>query len=148
MKVKLGQYHKFPCGCDGILPENFEEPNKFARIKANKLARIINKRHFGCRVSYILLQSQLDAKKGKYAPIPLDTPHSVIRKMMEEPNCERCNEPLDWIFGRGKTPHLHHNHSTGEVYGFVHSHCNHHAVDKEIQRLKSLIRSISNGISR
>jgi hypothetical protein len=72
--------------------------------------------------------------------MPADTPHAEIRKLMEEPNCERCGEPLSWEFGAGKTPHLHHNHITGEIYGFTHPVCNAEALEKEIDRLRELLK--------
>jgi len=65
-----------------------------------------------------------------------NTPHQNIRKMMEEPNCWRCGQPLNWDkLGMGKTPHLHHNHITGELYGFTHAACNVHAKEEAFDRL-------------
>lgn len=128
-----GEWHKFPCGCEGYLPLDKNQGNKFVHaVKDNG---------WGCRITYILMSSRLNAKQsGGYAFIPSDTPHSVIRKMMEDPNCERCGQSLKWEFGRGKTPHLHHDHDTGEIYGFTHSVCNPRAEAKEIDRLKKLLR--------
>jgi hypothetical protein len=63
--------------------------------------------------------------------------------MMEEPNCERCGEALKWEFGVGKTPHLHHNHETGEIYGFTHPVCNPQAMEQEIERLRTNLTDIA-----
>jgi hypothetical protein len=41
-----------------------------------------------------------------------------------------------WAFERGKTPHLHHDHNTGKLFGFTHNHCNPRALEDEIERLK------------
>jgi hypothetical protein len=73
----------------------------------------------------------------------METPHSVIRAMMEEPNCVLCSLPLTWEFGMGKTPHLHHNHVTGEIYGFTHARCNAHDLMREIDRLRDQIKTFS-----
>jgi hypothetical protein len=62
--------------------------------------------------------------------------------MMAEPNCERCGEPLVWEFGLGKTPHLHHNHETGEPIGFTHPVCNPRAMEDEIDRLKAVVKKL------
>lgn len=135
---KAGEWHRFPCGCAGILPTEGHS-NKFAR-RQRRLG------HLGlpttCRVSHILRSSTYDAKKRGHRPIPRATPHSTIRKMMEEPNCERCKRPLVWVFGRHKTPHLHHNHRTGEPQGFTHPMCNPQALEIEIDTLRDEIRRL------
>jgi len=129
---KPGELHTFPCGCTGILPQ---------RGAANLLAKTSSKGAFMCRISIILLHSS--ARRGlAYRPVPLNTSHSVIRKMMAEPNCERCGEPLVWEFGLGKTPHLHHNHETGEPIGFTHPVCNPRAMEDEIDRLKAVVKKL------
>ena len=125
--------HAFPCGCSGYLTA-FGGANKFSINHGT--------RNFGCRVSYMLLGSRKAAKLHGYTPIDPKTPHLVIRKMMEEKNCERCNEPLKWEFGYGKTPHLHHDHDTGEIYGFTHPWCNPRALQREIDILKKENRKL------
>lgn len=122
-----GKRHIFPCGCIGVLPKG---------AAANKFSFGSKGKWFVCRVSKILSFSSIAAKNRGYVPIPRNTPHLIIRKMMDEPNCERCGEPLKWEFGIGKTPHLHHNHETGEIYGFTHSICNPRAMQNEIERLR------------
>lgn len=82
-----GQFHTFStCQCSGILPESGGE---------NKLAA---RRHSGfmCRISRILGSSIQAAKEHKHKPVDPNTPHSVIRTLMDNPNCVRCGEPLDW----------------------------------------------------
>jgi len=135
----LGKYQTFHCGCVVLLPSCHGVSDKFTRHHRHN-----SRPGFWCRVSNIIDASRNAARKHGYKPIPANTPHSVIHKMMEEPNCERCGLPLIWQFGIGKTPHLHHNHETGEIYGFTHPVCNPHAMQQEIERLKienALLRS-------
>ena len=104
--------YRFACGCTGEMPK---------RGFANMFAT--TDRH--CRVSNILRASRASARMGGYRPIDASVPHWPIRLLMEEPNCWRCGQPLDWSDLRiGYTPHLHHNHLTGDVYGFTHPWCN------------------------
>lgn len=131
---KPGKSHTFPCGCSGTLPMAWGAANEFA-IRASSTGS------FGCRVSSILSGSQATAKRDGYTPIPLNTPHTVIRNMMADPNCERCGKPLFWSITLGsRPPHLHHNHETGEIYGFTHPKCNPQALEQEIERLKGLLK--------
>ena len=126
------QTYAFPCGCQGLLPANRGENNKFAWSSPSR-------REWICRVYSILNTSLHLAKVRNYEPIDPNTPHSVIRALMDESLCERCRQPLKWEFGKGKTPHLHHNHETGEIYGFTHSQCNPKAMELEIDRLRKLV---------
>lgn len=107
---KPGKYHEFPCGCSGFLPRKRGESNMFAKSSQNHRTR-----SWICRILQILRSSK-HAAWGKYRPIKAT--HLV------------------WIFGRGSTPHLHHDHDTGKVFGFTHSICNPRALQKEIVRLK------------
>lgn len=133
-----GAQHTFSCGCSGILPQKKGDSNKFARWSG---------RIFSCRILNILSASQGEARERAYKPIPKDTPHAVIRKMMEDPTCERCQQPLSWDdLGYGKTPHLHHDHATGEMLGFTHNRCNFRAMEIEIERLKELLQ-ITNSLA-
>lgn len=61
---------------------------------------------------------------------------------MQEKNCLLCNEPLKWVLGNGKTPHCHHDHFTGEIYGFSHGTCNQQAEAREIYRLKAEVKKL------
>ena len=120
------------CGCTSILPLK-RESNKFVVARASSPHR---ERQFRCRIEIILRASRQGALHYGYVPIDPDTPHDVIRKLMEEPNCWRCNALLNWAnLGRAKTPHLHHNHSTGEIYGFTCAVCNPHAEEEAFDRL-------------
>jgi hypothetical protein len=103
--------------------------NQFA-FSPNKMLK-----WFCCRVSTILTHSSVKAKKHGYAPIPSDTQHAVIRKMMDEP-CWFCGGWLPWVLGQSTTPHLHHDHKTGEPLGFAHPRCHTAARSGEIDRLK------------
>jgi hypothetical protein len=126
-------HHKFPCGCEGILPEK-GRVNKFAYRVSHASA---------CRVLSILGHTRHAADQHGYKPIDAATPHSVIRALMDEPLCERCRGPLDWTnLGAGKTPHLHHNHETGEIYGFTHSRCNSRAMEDTIDKLRRELEAL------
>jgi hypothetical protein len=137
--------HNFSCGCSGILP---------TRGKSNKFAIYsLTKKYWCCRVLRILWASINAAKKRGYKSMDPATPHSVIRNMMEEPNCERCKEPLNWKdLGLGKTPHLHHQHFTsepyGKIYGFTHAHCNPQALENEVDLLHEEARARDTEIDR
>lgn len=128
-----GEHHVFPCGCSGVLPDTWGGANKFA-------TRATNTGGFGCRVASILYGSQVSAKRDGNEPIPLNTPHSVIRNLMDETDCERCGELLDWsavAIAGAKAPHLHHNHFTGEPHGFTHPKCNPLAMEREITNFRT-----------
>lgn len=140
----LGEPFAFPCGCAGVLPKQLGIPTKF--VKPVKISGVENR--FECRVFRILMSSKHQAEKLGFAPIPYETPHTIIRALMEDPNCERCGKPLAWEFGRCKTPHLHHDHGTGEIYGFTHPICNPRAMQIEIERLRTenrILRGRTNG---
>jgi hypothetical protein len=125
-----GQPYMFPCGCCGTLP---------ARGQSNAFARY-NGSQFTCRVVAILNAGHKNCKNRGYVPVSPQTPHKTIREMMKCPHCERCKLPLSWESpGMGRTPHLHHNHATGEIYGFTHPTCNPPALEREIDRLKALL---------
>lgn len=125
--------YTFPCGCSGILPA-WGESNKFARFRSTK---------FKCRVSAIWQSVALQAKKGGYKSLAPTYAHADIREMMETPNCCICLEPLSWNrFAVGYTPVPHHDHETGELYGFAHARCNIIASlrGEQIVRMKTALR--------
>jgi hypothetical protein len=122
----------FSCGCSGVLPKQGQS-NQFA---------CGNSRSYWCRVAHILKSSNRKARERHHKPVSADTAHSVIRAMMANPNCERCGQRLVWEFGVNKTPHLHHNHETGQPLGFTHPHCNPQAMEQEIERQRDEIASL------
>lgn len=143
-RQRAGEKHTFPCGCSGILPAQKGVVNLFA-------ARSDTRNGWQCRVAQIINRAQQLAKRTDYKPIPADTPHKHIRKMMENPNCIACGQPLKWEFGRGKTPPLHHSHETGEPWGFTHMRCNietgsegYHRLREENVRLRRIIVRLRN----
>jgi hypothetical protein len=125
-----GRLHTFPCGCSGRLP---------LRGKSNQFA-VWHDTSWSCRISGILSASVKVSRRDSYTPISRDTPHHVIRKLMDVKECWRCKQKLGWLsFSRSTTPHLHHNHETGEVYGFTHGWCNPRALEHEIDELRNHI---------
>jgi hypothetical protein len=124
-----GEFHTFPCGCSGVLPQERGTSNQFA-IK-------VLKQGWACRVTAVLGGIRKQSERDGYKPIDLNTPHSVIRKMMQEKNCALCGEPLKWELGRGKTPHLHHDHDTGQPIGFSHHRCNPRALESRVRELET-----------
>lgn len=132
-KLTPETYHAFSCGCAGMLPK---------RKTSNQLV-IWSGSGFMCRISMILSNSLKTSARGNYAPISSKTPHPGIRRLMRNPVCVRCNGPLKWdCFSRATTPHLHHNHETGEIYGFTHPHCNPRALEQENDRLREQIKQL------
>jgi hypothetical protein len=133
-KVKTpGSFHTFTlCGCSGILPQKGKS-NKFA------VCNDIYGTYSGsqCRVKDIFSASRCSAERGGHTPIDPQTSHSVIRKLMEIKICWLCHKPLVWKLGPGKTPHLHHNHETGEIYGFTHPRCHSKAQEHEIDDVRN-----------
>jgi hypothetical protein len=129
-----GGFHTFPCGCSGILPHRGES-NYFARCNTRTNS-------WYCRVLGILGSSASNAQECGYTSIDPKTSHSVIRELMKAELCWRCRLPLKWTLGRGQTPHLHHNHDTGEIYGFTHPHCNPQALEHEIDELRQRIAEL------
>lgn len=129
-----GQKYTFPCGCSGILP-NTGESNMFAMQRSSGNHR--------CRVAHIINMSGQKARIGRHAPIPPNTPHSDIRELMLNLKCTMCGEVLDWTnLGLGKTPHLDHSHSTGEILGFTHAKCNPHALEVRVRQEVVRVRQL------
>ena len=128
-----GETHIFLCGCSGVLPKEG---------RSNVFACWMN-RSFICRVSKILASSRNDGRKRGYVSVDSNTPHSDIRKLMDRSNCERCRKVLSWDnLMAGHTPHLHHSHVTGEIYGFTHPHCNPQAMEREIELLRDDVKRL------
>jgi hypothetical protein len=133
-----GKEHTFPCGCSGTLPGNKTESNKFAVSK--NIGDGVN--GWYCRVLKIVGSIRVSATLKGYKPIDMATPHSLIRQMMQRKDCVLCGELLEWKFGPGKTPHLHHNHNTGEIYGFSHPRCNPNALENHIWKLEAEVKQL------
>jgi hypothetical protein len=128
-----GEIHRFPCGCEAVLPQKKGQSNFFAMFNSGWAG---TSGTWSCRVSNLLANQRNSAEERGYRGADADIPHSVIRKMMREKNCVLCGEPLVWKLKIGQTPHLHHDHETGEQIGFSHSKCNPLALQKEVDRLK------------
>jgi hypothetical protein len=133
---KPGRFHKFPCGCVGILPKVRGESNIFAKAAQNHRTR-----SWVCRILGILRSAQYESRRRGYKPI-IST-HAEIRELMKSNKCWLCGNRLTWNLGRGQTPHLHHDHETGEIHGFTHPRCNPRALQNEICRLKKRLDKLS-----
>ena len=127
---KAGEFHKFPCGCEGVLPKNRGESNLLAKSNKNT----VRTRSWVCRILQILRSSKRVAEEQGYKPIKAT--HGEIRELMKDNKCWLCKNELVWELGKGSTPHLHHDHESGKVYGFTHSRCNPRALQNEIIRLR------------
>lgn len=126
--------HTFPCGCTGLLPKHNQ---------SSVFACAYPKLGFMCRITSILINSAKTARRGGYKPIPQNTSHQSIRMMMTNPNCVQCGLPLSWShLAIASTPHLHHNHKTGEIYGFTHPRCNPRALEQENDRLRTQLKTV------
>jgi NAD-dependent SIR2 family protein deacetylase len=127
----LGKKHIFPCGCAALLP----------RTKRSTKYVVYTGSGFVCRISTILKASKASARKRGHTAIPINTSHTAIRELMNNRKCERCARAMSWTIGDVlTTPHLHHDHETGEIYGFTHPKCNPLAMQREIIRLKKLLK--------
>jgi hypothetical protein len=116
-----GKPFTFACGCSGALP----------RTKISSKFAVRYSKAWICRVASILKR------------IDPTIDYAIIRAMMNNPNCVLCGESLSWKnFATGKTPHLHHDHLTGEIYGFTHPVCNPYAERKEIIRLHKQVAQL------
>ena len=92
------------------------------------------------------------ARRRGYLPIDPTTPHSVIRAAMNAKTSWGSDEAMDFDaeLKHGRAPHAHHNHVTGEFYGFMLAKRNPHAemtaydrlYDENIQ-LKEVIRKFT-----
>src|SRR5260370_33036745 len=89
-----GKSYTFPCGCSGVLPNHRGKFNQFVRWSSQGKH---GEGYWRCRISVIFESSQKEARNRGYEPINLNTPHSIVRKMMEkEKSCVLCAEPVDW----------------------------------------------------
>lgn len=60
------------------------------------------------------------ARRRNYAS-PLINHYGLVVLMQNSKTCVLCGAVLDWS---QKSPHLHHDHETGQVHGFAHQLCN------------------------
>jgi hypothetical protein len=129
-----GKMWWFSCGCSGILPQKGES-NALVVWRGNGARRAT----WLCRVTQILVSGCAKGKERGYIAIKNNTPHALIRELMKANMCWRCKKPMKWIFKSGQTPHLHHNHDTGKIYGFTHPHCNPLALEHQIDEMRDEI---------
>lgn len=129
----VGKKHIFPCGCSGLLSDT---SNAFACRTQTGV------KSWMCRISSIIGSINKCSKKLKFQGIDSDISHNIIRKMMALP-CFYCNGPLNWSdLGANKTPHLDHDHKTGEIRGFAHARCNFHTFKETTDRLKKKLQKL------
>lgn len=141
-----GQLWTFKCGHSGILPPRGESNkavlwwnSKSSSSGGNHVCRpcqLVQDRRrkkdtsalFGFTWAKRLLRSQKAAARyGKYTSPNISATQIVELKNTPGLKCCICltGEELRWVkSARLTNPHLHHNHDTGEVYGFAHALCN------------------------
>jgi hypothetical protein len=127
----------FICGCSGVLPDKGVS-SEFAIWQKNVPLR--GGGVWQCRIASIIGHSRDDARNGHF-PIDPDTPHSVVRRMMGQ-SCYHCEKPIDWAsLGRGKTPHLDHDHliKKNNINGFSHYVCNPQKSKNHAKKLMAVI---------
>jgi hypothetical protein len=145
-KRRLGKFiqhpnteFRFPCGHKGILPD-FGCGNDFARWHkvskprggywccqacSDNYYRGVGPEGLLTWAKMIIHGGKRQARLGGYKPLKI-TPEELISLRVKAKFCsDGCGEELKWCTdGRFKNPHLHHDHMTGEVYGFVTKKCN------------------------
>ena len=73
---------------------------------------------------YTIAQHKQMSKEGKYTRPQIDAT-SLVSLRKKSKSCLFCMKKLNWFWTkRGEAPNLHHNHRTGEVFGYVHGSCN------------------------
>jgi hypothetical protein len=151
-----GQLWTFKCGHSGILPPRGESNkavlwwnSRSSSSGGNHVCRpcqLVQDRRrkkrtsalFGLTWAKRLLVSQkAAARHGKYTPPNISAAQIVELKNTPWLTCCICQtgKELKWVkSARLTNPHLHHNHDTGEVYGFAHALCNRLAglLDKKL----------------
>ncbi len=139
---------KFPCGHSGILPKlGFSNDcAKWVKDSACKrggiwiciiCARFAAKESslLYCRgrgpvaglfgwAGNIIRVSCRRAQKSGYEPANITLEKLIELRKNAIYCCDGCGQKLIWDKVNTKNPHLHHNHKTGEVYGFVTPQCN------------------------
>jgi hypothetical protein len=126
-----GELFTFRCGCVVTLPMRKGESDRFS---------VWVGAYWKCRIQVSVTSSTTYARAGKHVPMDSTTPHSAVRKMMDEP-CVLCGATLDWgaLGSSATTPHLDHNHLTGRINGYACAVCNPLGLKKVNRQLRRLL---------
>jgi recombination endonuclease VII len=144
---RSGEPFTFRCGHSGIFP-NLGEGNDVAMWSKNRsnsrggywACRVCNRDRCRSRVrgsgpqglqgwAKALFPPSMDhAHKRGYKSPQISPEKLVVLRETSKYCLDNCGQKLKWrteyTEGRFINPHLHHDHKTGEVYGFVTPHCN------------------------
>ncbi len=136
-----GKEFCFSCGHRGILPE-LGVGNDFVRWHKHSRPHVhggywccktcSNDYHRGISSSglygwakSIINASRKQAKLRGHEMVKISPEELIILRLNSIYCSDGCGQKLLWCTdGSFKNPHLHHNHKTGEVYGFVTKVCN------------------------
>ena len=126
---------------------------KFARDKGKRNYQVKEgSRTFINRMKYLLASAARHARNGGYAAPNITADELVLLWQNQQGKCAACGGVLEGVYGDKKNTHTHleHSHTTGEVRGFVHNHCNFaeasfsKMTDEEIVTFIDWIRKIHN----
>lgn len=73
----------------------------------------------------LIAASKARCHKHGYKSAQISPEELVVLRKNTTHCCDGCGRELKWCMdGSFKNPHLHHSHTTGEVYGFASEWCN------------------------
>jgi len=135
-----GEEFLFSCGHKGVLPElgignDFaiwsKQPNRLRGgswyCRACQVAQVRGAGSSGLRgwAKHILLTLRRVAKIHGYTEAKIAIDELVSLRLGSLYCSDGCGQKLKWcIDGSFRNPHLHHDHKTGQVYGFITMNCN------------------------
>jgi hypothetical protein len=71
---------------------------------------------------HCIRRAKSDAKRRNHAG-PEINPEELVNLRRKSDTCFFCEQTLSWSNPKN-SPHLHHDHDTGEVFGYAHPVCN------------------------
>jgi hypothetical protein len=136
-----GKKYCFPCGHAGIFPElgfnnDFVRWRKHSRPHSHGgywVCKVCgyNYRHgtgltgMSGWAKSLISTSRKEAQLDGYQMAKITPEELAVLRKNAAYCADGCGQKLKWCTdGSFRNPHLHHNHKTGEVYGFVTKYCN------------------------